>query len=288
MEPELFSSLAIIVAAIITATGAVVAALLKGPNIDLRGCLRIVLFALLALLAVTFAGYLLRPKLVSPAYTLRDAVITTVISNPGLNPTPIPRGDRLIEINFASPQEGRCNTYDADRLGYEEQQYYIKPPPNGFISVCHQDDTLAPQGSLQVSAYPAGDPATYGFGLLFGWQGSGLSTSDSCIIGIRRKSTDDGPITEAIFRERVNGKTTSANQRLESTILDNRLHTLRVLLLPDGLVQSYLDEQFVAQHTFSHCGQGPIGMVAWADDDNKVYFDDLKLFSLPTISEVGE
>jgi hypothetical protein len=260
----------------------------KEASFNLLGCLRIALIAILLLLGVGITGYLLRPYLVSTAYSLPDDVMETVISNPEVIPTPIPRGDQLIEINFALPEEGRCNNYDADRLGYEDQQYYIKPPPNGYIAVCHQNDTLAPQGSLQVSAYPSGDPATYGFGVLFGWNGSGLSTSDSCIIGVRRKTTENGPITEAIFRERVNGETTSANQRLESNILDNRLHTLRVILLPDGSVQSYLDEQFIAQHRFAHCGQGPIGMVAWTDDDNKVYFDDLKLFSLSHISEVGE
>ena len=73
MDPELFSALAVIAAALITATGAVIAALLKrGFTIDLRGCLKIALIVLLVLFVVGFIGYLLRQRLVSMAYSLPD------------------------------------------------------------------------------------------------------------------------------------------------------------------------------------------------------------------------
>lgn len=199
---------------------------------------------------------------------------------PEFTPTPIPRGKLLMEINFGWRGEGACNDYDPNLLGYENQAYYVKPHTNGYIAVCHESDDLAPEGSLQITAFPEGNPPSYvyyGFGVLFGWKGGGLSTTDACMFGIRRRAGE----TEAVFIERVDGHQSNYTQQLDSLTLDNNPHTLRMVLQANGVAQGYLDERFIAEHRFTQCSTGPVGLVTWGPGDVKVYFDDLKLFSLP-------
>lgn len=279
MNLELIEAFGPIIAALIAVGGSLLIYWLNNrQNIDTRGCLIKGLVTIVVLSALGVAIYFLWPSLEEMAYSLSEDPSPSFTSAVEADYTPIPREELLMEINFAVVDEGVCNNYKPARLGYEGHQYYIVAPPAGYIAICHQDDILAPQGSLQVTAHPQGAPSDYGFGVLYGWKGHDNLTTDSCIVGIRRRSTEDGPITEAIFRERVNGETTSSNQRLGSITLDDNPHTLRVVLLPDGSAQSYLDEQFLAQGQFGNCGQGPIGMVAWSSPEGKVYFDDLKLF----------
>ena len=225
---------------------------------------------------------------VSPTVIEMADATATLVFTPTPTPTPIPRGELLMEINFGWRGEGNCNDYNPDRLGYDNQAYYIEPPPNGYIAVCHENDYLEPRGSLQVSAFPVGgsyegypfdraEYEIYGFGVLFGWKGGGLSTTDACIAGVRRW----GGSTEAVFMERVNGHQSTYRQRVDWLALDDSPHTLRVVLGADRWARSYLDERFIAEHRFTQCSTGPIGLVAWGPGDLRVYFDDLKFFTLP-------
>lgn len=200
-------------------------------------------------------------------------------ATPDVPPTTIARGRLLMEINFAVNGDGDCNQYDAAILGYDNRQYYIQPPASrGYIAVCH-NGTWAPRGSLQVTAYPDEESTTFGYGVLFGWAGGGLSTTDACIFGIRRRWGS----TEAVFSEQVANSYASDSQKLSSVSLDSSPHTLRVTLQPDGSVAGYLDEHFIAEYRFSKCREGPIGLVAWGggNGETRIYFDDLKLFDLP-------
>ena len=233
--------------------------------------------------------YLISPKLLTHSFALPSPGDAAPLSptplpdtfTPTITPTPIPRGDLMFEINFSSPGEGYCNDYDSNVLGYDNKEYYIIPKVNGYIAVCHANDHLPNTGVLQVTAHPeinANPNAYYGFGVLFGWHGGGLSTSDACIFGVRRELGE----TQALFIEIDEGKQHSRIIPIPNLTIDNNPHTLRLVLLPDGTAKGYLDEKFIADYTFSNCKSGPIGMVAWGTGDFKVYFDDLKFFSLPS------
>jgi hypothetical protein len=192
-------------------------------------------------------------------------------------PTPIYYGDLVMSFNFDQKGDGLCNDYDASKLGYEGNQYYIHPSKsNGFIAVCHEDDGLNPQGSIQVLAYPEGNSAYFGYGVLFGWKGGGVSTTDACMLGIRKS----GGRTEAVFVDWVDGNYQSSTLKLGEVLLDEEPHSLRVVLQSNGSVQGYIDGVFFAEHQFIHCSKGPIGMVAWSSGQ-KIYFDDLKYYEVP-------
>jgi len=218
------------------------------------------------------------PSTATPTTSAITSPVPGIISTPTTTPTPIPRGEPLMEINFAWRDDGRCNDYDPNVLGYDNQQYYIKPGVNGYVAICHANDNLEPQGSLQISAFPESDFLYYGFGVLFGWAGGGLSTTDACIFGVRRNFLG---YTEAVFLERASGVNSASTQVFHSVTLDNNPHTLRVALHASGLAQGYLDERFIAEHRFTRCSAGPVGFVAWGPGDKKIYFDDFKLFGLP-------
>jgi hypothetical protein len=194
-------------------------------------------------------------------------------------PTPIGKGALQAEINFAQVGEGACNNYDNERLGYDNQQYYINPhPSSGYIAICHSEGSLESEGVLYVSAYPEGNPGYYGFGVLFGWAGSGRSTTDACIIGVRRVNHSN---VEAVFIEASNGQWTEEAMPAYNVELGNESSTLHVALNEQGLAQAYLNNRFIGEYRFSNCGNGPIGLIAWNLQDGKVYFDDFKLFELP-------
>jgi len=193
-------------------------------------------------------------------------------------PTPFPKGNLVMEIGFTDRKDGKCNDYDQTLLGYENGQYYLQPAPNGYIAICHQKNHLESEGSLQVTAFPDRDlQGLYGFAVLFGWSGNGLTTTDACIFGIRRQGTT----TRAFFENRVEGKRTAFTQELKTINLDNAPHTLRVVLHGDGNAVGYLDEGYIAEYKFSKCSIGPIGIMAWGPGGTKIYFDDLKLFEMP-------
>lgn len=216
----------------------------------------------------------------TPVASPTELSTPNITVTPALTPTPIPRDELLMEINFGWRGEGNCNDYNPNLLGYENRAYYIKPSTNGYIAVCHKNDKLEPEGSLQVTAFPEGNPSEhvyYGFGVLFGWKGGGLSTTDACMFGVRRRAGS----TKAVFIERVDGHQTTSTKQLDLLTLDNNPHTLRVVLRENGWAYGYLDERFIAKHRFTQCSTGPVGLVTWGAEDLKVYFDDLKLFGLP-------
>lgn len=231
------------------------------------------------------AGYNIGKNIRNASFNVPPAAQANATPSPiasptlGPTPTPIPTGELTMEINFAWEGEGNCNNYDLDKLGYEGQRYYIRQGTNGYIAVCHKNDSLLPQGSLQVTAYPDSEdtPRNYGFAVLFGWKGSGTSTTDACIFGVERLGT----VTRAVYQEVIGGEWSSSWTMLDNISLDNNPHTLRVVMNEDYEAVGYLDGDLIGKHKFTHCSAGPIGLVALGSEDAKIYFDDLKFFRLP-------
>ncbi len=183
-----------------------------------------------------------------------------------------------MEIDFNQPGVGDCNDYKPQLLGYENNQYYIQPESNGYIAVCHSRDDLPPAGSLQVTAWSDTEPGEiFGYAVLFGWKGQGVVSTDLCMVGIRRKER----AMEAFYSNRVSGEREAFTRELNVLSLDQAPHTLRVVLYPDGKAYGYLDERLFVETQFNACSDGPIGIMAWGPGDQKIYFDDLKLFALP-------
>jgi hypothetical protein len=234
-----------------------------------------------ASIVVTDAGELPISDVYTPVITSTQESLMTPSS--GLTPTllpiptPISFGDAFLEINFTRRGEGDCNDYDSDRLGYYEEQYYIHPDTNGYIAICHDGKNRIPPGALQVVAHPESSSSFFGYGLLFGWKGGGISTTDACFMGIRKS----GERTEAVFVDWVENNYKATTQVLDDLVLDNQPHTLRIVLQSNNMAQGYLDGKFFAEHQFIQCSKGPIGMVAWGDGQQKTFFDDLKLFDMP-------
>lgn len=191
------------------------------------------------------------------------------------------RGNVIMKIGFNQVGDGNCNDYDPDRLGYESGKYYIQSDPDRpYIAICHEIKDLSPSGDLEVSAYSFGNLSskdTFGYGVLFGWGGAGRSTSDACIAGILRYKDN----TFAYFTEVVDDKWNQDNELVNSIKLDTAQHTLRVVMQTDGKAAVFLDGRKLAEHKFTKCSPGPIGISAWNSLGNKVYFDDLTLYSLP-------
>lgn len=222
------------------------------------------------------------PDFGSPSVTATpdDKPLPEKTPTPFPTPTPIGKGELQTEINFAQIGEGACNDYDVERLGYEDQKYYINPKSqSGYIAVCHGEGNLEPEGTLQVSAYPESDPGYYGFGVLFGWEGGDRSTTDACIVGVRRYGAYQ--TTEAVFLEANDNEWTRETLQLADVRLSNEPSTLRVTLDEDGWAQAYFNNSFIGDYRFENCKKGPIGLIAWNLQDGKIYFDDLKIYSLP-------
>jgi hypothetical protein len=278
MDPETIRALTPIIAASITALATILVPLIKDWIKNKRPRINWVVVAIFTFTGGV-AGYYIGKNLSSLPFQFGGQLPTLLpVKILAQTPTPISRGELLLEINFSDKNEGRCNNYDPNLLGYENYQYYIKPATNGFIAVCHENDYLGPEGSLQVSAFPESnlqDP--YGFALLFGWRGNNITTTDACIFGLRR----EGTTTRAFFENRVAGKISAYTQELKGIHLDEAPHTLRVVLRSDGNATGYLDEHYLGDFQFSKCNIGPVGLAAWGPGDRKIYFDDLKFFGLP-------
>ena len=95
-------------------------------------------------------------------------------------------------------------------------------------------------------------------------------------MGIRKSKSQ----TEAVYIDWVAGDYKSVTQKIIGYTLDDQSHTFRVVLNPTGLAQGYIDDMFLAEHQFTKCSTGPIGMIAWSSGQ-KIYFDDLTLFNTP-------
>lgn len=288
MNPEAIRAWAPIIAAMITAGSTLLVTIIKilserpKQNRSPITFSKVKIYGLLLAIITLFGamiGYYLGVKFSRlPFQSGGQEILLLPVKIPSQTPTPIPRGDWVMEINFSDNTDGKCNDYDLNLLGYENRQYYIKPAPNGFIAICHENEQLEPEGSLQVIASSEGAvPDPYGFAVLVGWKGNSLNTTDACIFGIRRK----GATTEAYYSNRVGGAITSYTQELQSVQLDNAPHILRIVLHRDGNAIGYLDERYFAEHKFLNCARGPVGIVAWGPGDTKIYFDDLKFYKLP-------
>lgn len=267
--------IATVVAALIGGICAIIAALIRNPP----NCKTVsTIFGFFLIGGVL--GYFISSIVTSIAGNVPETETSLpeiVLPDESAIPTPIDYGSQILEISFDQRGNGICNDYGADKLGYENGQYYIQPSPNkGRVAICHINDHLLPQGALQITAIPESDPDYYGYGVLFGWKGGGFSTTDACVMGIRKSTSQ----TEAVFIDWVAGDYKSVTQKLKGYALDLQAHTMRVVLHPSGLAQGYIDGMFFAQHQFTKCSTGPIGMVAWSSG-HKIYFDNLTLFDIP-------
>ena len=193
-------------------------------------------------------------------------------------PTPIPLGNEVFEINFATHGEGNCNDYDPQKLGYDTvlKQYYIVPENNGFASVCHYKDNLPPQGSLQTTSFPDGNPSYFGYAVFFGWKGSSTTTTDACGFGVRKIGSGN----ETIFIQIIAGNWKTFSIPLKNIILDNSPHSIRMVLYPSGRAVGYFDGKFAGENTFVNCSSGPVGFIAYGPGKIRINFVDLKLFNL--------
>ena len=191
-----------------------------------------------------------------------------------------------IQIDFSSKGDGKCNDYNSDLLGYNisdgNGNYYINQgtTSSGYIAICHEDDELEPTGILKVTAYPdkQDPPDDYGFGVLFGWKGSGTSTSDACILGIRKKEG----LVQTIFQVVIDGEWKSYTIEQKEIVLNKEEKTLKVVMTEDLNASAYLDEVFIGYFNYKNCNNGPIGMVAFGSEGKNIYFDNLRF------SEIAE
>lgn len=228
------------------------------------------------LLIATFLGPLVTDKRHLSATQTADANINGLLLMQ--TPTIIPFGSEIFEIGFSSSGEGNCNNYDSNKLGYEalKKTYYIIPN-KGFVAVCHKDNDLQAAGILQTTAFPDGNPDYFGYAALFGWKGTEKSTTAACGFGVRK----NGSKTEALFIQIIGGKWNHITTELKNYDLDINPHSVRVVLYPSGKAIGYLDNNYVAEHTFVDCNSGPVGMIAYGPGDVKINYTSLKLFALP-------
>jgi hypothetical protein len=202
-----------------------------------------------------------------------------IIFYPTSFPTSIPVGSLISDIDFTISGDGNCNDYDQSKLGYDTSNklYYIIPEKNGLISVCHENDNLQPQGILQATAFPDGDLDYFGYAVLFGWDGYNTTTTDDCGFGIMKNKS----ITHAIFIQKIGGKPKLTSIELKNYELDTSPHSVRMVLYPSGKAVGYVDDNYIAEHTFVNCKTGPIGLIAYGPGQARINFTSLKLFGLP-------
>lgn len=195
--------------------------------------------------------------------------------------TPIPPGPLLVEVNFDKFGDGFCDNSVERIYGYESNQYYIQPLSSaGYIIECNVGD-WGPQGIIEVEAYPKGDLSFYGYGVIIGWQGNDSgSTDDACIFAVRRTSGVQ-PETKIYVKQRINGFSDTLSNEISDVPIDNYPHTVRLVMLDESFAVGYIDGQFVGEFNFRECAKGRIGLVAYGTGETKVYFDNLKFYSLP-------
>lgn len=110
MNLELIEAFGPIIAALIAVGGSLLIYWLNNrQNIDTRGCLIKGLVTIVVLSALGVAIYFLWPSLEEMAYSLSEEPSASFTSAVEADYTPIPRGDLLMEINFAVVDEA-CAT----------------------------------------------------------------------------------------------------------------------------------------------------------------------------------
>ncbi len=173
-------------------------------------------------------------------------------------PTPVPKGSLLASYNFDKPSDGFCDDYDSSRVGYVDSKYYVSPPANGWIAVCAQIARWQPKGSLEVTVTSNDpEPRIYGFGLMWGWEGTFGNTQYACTFSVRKTRfsvLQDGlliqsdPTYDYEFIQIKEGIYTRQSDTLRIKNLDTSKHTIRFSLDADGIGIGYLDENFVAAY----------------------------------------
>jgi len=218
--------------------------------------------------------------------------LTTSIPSPTtfrVLPTPVPKGSLLASYNFDKRPDGYCDDYDTARVGYADSKYYVVPGSNGYIAVCAQQARWQPKGSLEVIASSNDpEPKTYGYGLLWGWEGTLGNTQNACAFSVRKNRysalsggflIQSDPIYEYEFLQIKDGAYIRESDVMRIRTLDTSKHILRFSLDPDGVAIGYFDDNFVAAYKFSGCKLGFIGMIAYGDNQTKMLFDDLRVYS---------
>lgn len=89
----------------------------------------------------------------------------------------------------------------------------------------------------------------------------------------------NGYIYEYEFLQIKDGAYIRESDVMRIRTLDTSKHILRFSLDPDGVAIGYFDDNFVAAYKFSGCKLGFIGMIAYGDNQTKMLFDDLRVYS---------
>jgi len=190
--------------------------------------------------------------------------------------TPVPRINKILEINFSYGDRGVCVTDDSKIGGNDTSQdnYFVFGKKNGYITYCNISPTVN-QGNLEITADPHGSPDFFGYGVIMGFVGG--ENRNLCSFEVIR----DFSKTKVVFGEYINGKFKPTSTQVEGYTLDTNSHTIRIVLYPDGKAVGFVDEIAIAEHTFAGCAEGRVGFVAYGQGDDKISFDDLKLYALP-------
>lgn len=190
--------------------------------------------------------------------------------------TPIPRTGKILELNFSSGDRGTCITDDSKIGGYDTSQdnYFVFGQKYGYITYCNISEQIN-QGSIEVKAEPNGSPNYFGYGVLIGFIGG--KQRNYCSFEIIK----DFSKTKIIFGEYINNKFKPSTTLSEDYTLDTNPHTLRMVLYPDGKAIGYIEDIKIAEHTFAGCSKGRIGFITYGQGDDKIFFDDLKLYAIP-------
>ena len=190
--------------------------------------------------------------------------------------TVIPRFNKILEINFSSGDRGVCVTDDSKIGGYDTSQdnYFVFGKKYGYITYCNVSEKIN-QGSLEIKADPSGSPDYFGYGVLIGFVGG--EQRNLCSFEIIK----DFSKTKIVFGEYINNKFKPTTTLLEGYTLDTNPHTLRMVVYPDGKTIGYIDDIKIAEHEFAGCSEGRVGFVAYGQGDDKIVFDDLKLYEIP-------
>lgn len=190
--------------------------------------------------------------------------------------TPVPRINKILEINFSPGDRGICVTDDTKMGGNDISQndYFVIGTKNGYITYCNITH-LVNKGSLEITADPHGSPDYFGYGVIFGFIGG--KQRDLCSFEIIK----DFSQTKVVFGEYIDDYFRPSISQNIGYKLDANPHTIRMVLYPDGNAIGYIDEIPIAEHKFIRCSEGRVGFVAYGQGDDKISFDDLKLFALP-------
>lgn len=239
-----------------------------------------VVVALIGLFGVIYAApttVLIFNKFLNPSPSTPTPTETQVLAQPSFPAsTSIPRLDKIFEINFSYGDRGTCVSDDSKVGGNDISQdnYFVFGKKYGYITYCNITP-LVNQGNLEITADPHGSPDYFGYGVIIGFVGG--DQRNLCSFEIIK----DFSKTKVVFGEYINTKFKPSTTEIEGYTLDTNPHTVRMVLYPNGQAIGYVDEIKIAEHIFAGCSEGRIGFVAYGQGDDKISFDDMKLYALP-------